>query len=847
MFFAANGPASAWDEEERRMLRGSPRGLAALLAVIALASAGAPAQSDTDGLVSIAEKTRGLERLGGLFDLYIDRDRGTVWLELPPPGDRGVAAEFLYAEGLVSGLGSNPVGLDRGRLGTTRVVRVRLVGPRVLFEEPNLGFRAMTRDSAERRAVDESFATSVLWGGEIAARSAEGRTLVDITSFLVRDAHGVVSTLADTDQGSFELDPARSAVDLNATLALPANLEFEAVLTFTSDDPGGHVRSTAPHPGAVTLVQHYSFIQLPDADYRPREFDPRTGSIHITFQDYAVPLTEPIEQRWIVRHRLRKVDPSVDRSRAVEPIVYYVDPGIPEPVRGAVIDGARWWETAFDRAGFTGGFRVEMLPDDVHPMDVRYNVIEWVHRSTRGWSHGGGVVDPRTGERVKGHVRLGSLRIRQDILIFEGLAGADGTGRGGPDDPVQLALARIRQLSAHEVGHTLGLAHNFAASTYGRASVMDYPAPWVRVDGSGALDFSQAYATGVGEWDVHAIRYAYSEFPPGIDERRALGRIVREGLERDLLFLTDEDARPAGAAHPLANLWDNGADPVAELAAVLDVRATALARFGEANVATGRPLALLEETLAPVYFYHRYQAEAAAKSVGGLEYSYAVRGDGQPLSRPVPADTQRRALDALLAVLDPSSLDLPDKVIAALVPRPAGHGPNREMFGSRTRPAFDPLGAAATAAGQIAERLLQPERLARMVDFHRRDPAFPGVDEVARTVIDRVFGDGGGEPDRHAEIRRAVQWVVVERMLSLAADTDVSQAVRTHLDAALRDLADRLESDAGVDDVGRAHRSMMRAEIQGYLRNREWQASERWRPMPPPPGSPIGTTACSHD
>jgi hypothetical protein len=376
---------------------------------------------------------------------------------------------------------------------------------------------------------------------------------------------------------------------------------------------------------------------------------------------------------------------------------------------------------------------------------------------------------------------------------------------------------------------------------------MDYPAPWVRVGAGNHLDFSQAYATGVGDWDFHAIRYAYSEFPPGIDERGALGRIALEGLDRDLLFLTDEDARPAGAAHPLANLWDNGADPVAELVSVLAVRSAALARFGESNIAPGRPLALLEEALAPVYFYHRYQAEAAAKSIGGLVYSYAVRGDGQPHARPVPADTQRRALEVLLSILDPDALDLPESVIAVLLPRPAGHGPNREMFGSRTHPAFDPLGAAATAAGQVVEMVLQPERLARMVDFHRRDPAFPDVDELARAMVARVFAETDGERPRHAEIRRAVQWVVAERMLTLVSSPDVSQAVRAHLDAALRDLGDRLETDVGTDDVERVHRAMMKAEIEDYRANREWRVSDRWRPMPPPPGSPIGAAACSHD
>jgi Met-zincin/Domain of unknown function (DUF5117) len=793
------------------------------------------------GLPGISKLAAGLEKKEGLLDLYLDRQKGKIWLEVPPATGRdGEVGSYLYVEGLLTGLGSNPVGLDRGQLGDTRVVTLRRVGGRLLVEQPNLRFRALSENPAELRAVRESFATSILWAGEIAALEPDGRALVDFTPFLVRDAHEIASRMKRAGQGAWKLDPARSVVDPESCLAFPENLELESLLTYQSDEPGELVRETAPTASSVTLVQHHSLLRLPEPGYEPRRFDPRAGSFSVDFFDYAAPLAAPIEVRWLVRHRLQKVDPAAARSRVKEPIVFYVDPGAPEPVRSALVEGASWWREAFDKAGFVDGYRVELLPEGAHPLDARYNVIQWVHRSTRGWSYGGGVIDPRTGEMVKGHVTLGSLRVRQDRLLFEGLLGVDKTGSGAADDPVRLSLARIRQLAAHEVGHALGLSHNFAASTYGRASVMDYPAPLIGISADNRLDVSQAYGVGVGEWDVQAVRYAYAELPPGTDERKALEDILREGEARGLLFLTDEDARSEGSAHPRAHLWDNGPDAVAGLLHALRVREIGLAGFGERNIAAGQPVSLLQEVLVPLYFHHRYQLEAATKVVGGLEYTYAIRGPGEPASRPVDGKQQRAALAAVLRVLAPETLDLPEPVIALMLPRPAGYQPNREMFTGLTSPTFDPLAAASTAADMAVQGLLRPERTARLVDFHRRDPSLPGLDEVLSSLIETSFGGAAAKSPRHDELRRTVQWVVVRRLIGLSGDPQASPGVRARVDAALRGLGKRLSPAAGGGDES-AHRAFLAREIERYLeRGEQMPAGQRPVPPPPPPGQPIG-------
>jgi len=792
-----------------------------------------PPSTMLNDVAEIAAKTASMQRIDGYIPLYWDEANGKLLMEISRFGE-----EMLYHTSLPGGVGSNPIGLDRNQIGSQHLVRFDRVGPRVLMVEPNYKYRSITSDAAERRAAEESFATSVLAGFKVEAASSAS-VLVDATDFFLSDMHGVAAQLRATQQGNYSLDRDRSALYLPRTKGFPRNTEVEATLTFrTSDTPGNLISGVAPTADAVTVREHHSFVALPEPGYKPRRADPRVGMIPLQFADYASPFTGPLETRWILRHRLEKKDPNAAVSEPVKPIVYYVDNGVPEPIRSALVEGASWWSEAFEAAGFRNAFQVKILPADADPMDARYNVINWVHRATRGWSMGDAVIDPRTGEIVKGNVILGSLRIRQDVLIARGLIpqydelGDEALSQLDPaTSPSMMALARIRQLSAHETGHTIGLDHNMAASTYGRASVMDYPAPNVKIV-DGKLDLSDAYAKGIGAYDKFAIRYAYSQFAPGANEEAELEKIAEEAP----LFVKDPDARPVSAAHPLGSVWDSGSDPVASLRHEIEVRRIALEQFGMRSIGTGTPLSSLEELLLPLYLHHRYQLEAAAKSLGGVDYTYSVKEKGSVSPKPIRAivwpQRQRDALAAILSTLDPRFLAIPQRILDLIPPRAYGYeSGTAELFDKRTAPAFDPMAAVTVAADLAVSALLEPHRCARLVQHHDENAANPPMSEVTGKLIDVAMQSGA--------VARTTRSVIVTRLMDLASAADIDPQVRAQATESLRKLSTRLAAASkSGEEIELAHRRATRDDIEQFLIRPD---APRKRIVPPamPPGPPI--------
>ncbi|NNL94023.1 MAG: DUF5117 domain-containing protein [Xanthomonadales bacterium] len=809
------------------------------VAIVILMSfgSGAYAQDPPD----LQDRLADLAALDGFIPLLWDEQQGKLFMQIENMGE-----DFLYQSSMPRGIGSNDLLLDRGQLGNTHVVRFFRSGPRVLLIADNLYFRATSDDLAEQAAVEQSFAESVLWGFPVELDNGDS-VLVDATGFFLRDAHDLSTRLSRSGQGSYSVDPERSAIYLPRTRSFPDNSEVEAIMTYTGQpqfngDQPNVLPSVVPDPTAITVHLHHSLVRLPDSQYTPVPFDPRAGYIGSPSEegyiDYSSEVGSPMRTAYARTHRLEKQDPTAEISDPVEPIVYYVDPGTPEPIRSALVDGANWWNQAFEAAGYRDAFRVEILPVDADPMDVRFNVIQWVHRSTRGWSYGGSVVDPRTGEIIKGHVTLGSLRVRQDYLIAEGLLSPYGSDEV-PGEMLEMSLARIRQLSAHEVGHTLGIAHNFAASTQGRSSVMDYPFPLIGFNEDGSLDLSDAYDTGIGEWDKRAILYGYQDFAEGVDESAARAAIVQQTIDSGLLFVDDADARDVGTAHPLGNLWDNGSDPLAELEHLLRVRQYALSRFSLHNIRDGRPTATLEEVLVPIYLLHRFQIEAAGKLLGGQNFSYQLRGDGQPDSEPVSASRQQQALDALLQTLAADFLVLPQHISALISPRPPGHSLGRESFARRTGAVFDPLSPAESAARLTLDVLLNRTRLERMNRASLADSSLPSASTVLRALVERTW-----QMDRENGARGAVQRIVASQVLNrlypLAIDSRASSDLRAQALAELSELQRWLERVSGSreDKDWKQFLELARFDIRRYMAR-----PGDFDPTPPPvapPGSPIG-------
>jgi hypothetical protein len=738
---------------------------------------------------------------------------------------------------LTAAIGSNDIGLDRNQLGRERIVKFERRGPKLLLIEPNSFYRANSKNEAEVKAVQQSFAQSVLFGFSIVAEES-GKILIDVSDFLVQDVHDVTGRLKAANQGSYALDKSRSAMYMERTKNFPQNSEFEVILTFTGQATGEFIRSVTPTSSAITVREHHSFVELPDGNYKPRKFDPRAGYFNTSYYDYATHFSEPLEQRFITRHRLEKKDPTAAISEAVKPIVYYVDPGAPEQVRNALIEGASWWNQAFEAVGYKNAFQVKVLPEDADPMDVRYNVINWVHRSTRGWSYGASVTDPRTGEIIKGHVSLGSLRDRQDYLIFEGLLSPYENGKPVPKELEDLVVQRLRQLSAHEVGHTLGLAHAYSSSSEGRTSVMDYPQPYVKLV-NGKIDVSEAYTNQIGVWDKVAINFGYQDFPKGTNEGTALNEIIQNSLKAGLTFLTDQDARPQGGAHPYTHLWDNGKDAANELNRMLELRSVVLKNFGEKNIKEGTAMAMLEEVLVPMYFYHRYQIEAASKLIGGLNYRYALKGDGQPVTEFVTALQQENALNALLKSVSPNALMLPENLLKIIPPRPLGYERHREVIKIKTGLTFDALAIAEEAANGTFGMILRPERANRLVEHHARNSSLPSLESVLDQLISATI-KANGKLGYEGAVQMTTNNALFVNLAALAQHSEAAAQSRAITRLKLNQLKSWLTTKINIttDEEWKAHYVYLANEINDFFTDIKAYKPENL--FAAPPGQPIG-------
>ncbi len=766
----------------------------------------------------------------GFFDFIYEEKSNKIFLEVDK-----LNYDFLYIHSLTTGLGSNDIGLDRGQLGDQKIVRFKKYGNKLLLIQPNQKYRAYTDNILEKNSVKEAFAFSVIYGFEI-IDSDSGAYKIDLTPFLMQDAHGVSDRLNSLKQGNYKIDLSKSSIELTNTKAFPKNVEFEALLTYKGRPNSYLIPSVSPDSKLISLIQHHSFIELPDDDYSTREFDPRSGAIMISYMDYATDIEKPIIKRKIIRHRLKKKNVNSEYSEPEEPIIYYLDPGTPEPVKSALIEGALWWNDAFEEIGFKNAFQVKVLPEGADPMDCRYNMIQWVHRSTRGWSYGASVVDPRTGEIIKGHVSLGSLRIRQDFLIAQSLMNRPYEFDNDNDQPMlDLALARIRQLSAHEVGHTLGFAHNFASSSNNRSSVMDYPHPLLAINKDG-IDFSNSYSVGIGDWDKVSVAYTYSEINDQ-NEKPFLDKILENAYKKGLRFITDSDARSSSGSHVNAHLWDNGKNVTQNLNEIFKIREKAISNFSEYNIKKGEPFSKLEDLFVPLYFMHRYQTEAVIKLIGGMDYNYSTRGDGQLIVKDLEYKIQNDALQSVLKSLDAKHLTIPKNILNLFPPRAYGYPSNRESFKGRTGVSFDPFSAAQTASEFSINLLLNAERLNRIKVQSSVNSSRFNLNKLFDDILSSTFGKNHKDEYLN-EIQHIINTNILTYLLKITIDKNAFVQVQNTANKYINLISNNNFKSSKL------HYEDYQFIIKDFKTNPESYKGKISKKIPD--GSPIGSESCNY-
>ena len=764
----------------------------------------------------------------GYFDYTYNNDNGKITLAIDK-----LDQEFLYVNSLSRGIGSNDLGLDRGQLGNARVVYFTKKGDKIFLIQPNLKYISTSENTLENKAVDQAFARSVLYGFKI-IKSENNKHYIDLTPFILQDVHGVSIRLKNSSSGSYSLDLLKSAIDLERTKAFPKNIEFDVMLTFTGNPKGSLVRSVTPTPSNLTVNQHHSFIQLPDNNYMKRGFDPRSGSNPFIVYDYSTPINEPTEQRYIVRHRLEKKNKENEISEPVEPIVYYLDNGTPEPVKTALLEGGKWWNQAFESIGYKDAFQIKILPENADPMDIRYNLIQWIHRSTRGWSYGASIVDPRTGEIIKGQVSLGSLRVRQDYMILLGLT-------ENPNDEinnkkiVETSLDRIRQLSAHEIGHTLGFAHNYLSSISNRSSVMDYPHPKIDIV-DGKINLDNAYDKDIGEWDKVSVAYAYSDFSSGLDELTELNKIIEAASKKGLGFISDSDSRPIGSAHPFSHLWDNGELPYKELNKLLNVRKIALNTIDLNHLKNNEPYSKIEDILVPVYLLHRYQIEATAKAIGGLKYQYFVKNKKSEKIEFVDNDLQIKSLESLISVIDPKNLTLPNDLISIITPRSFSNNRTRENFKSNTGVAFDYISASSSILNHTFNLLFNYQRVNRIVQQNMLNNNLMSLDKYFDNIIDSLFNFNSSNT-YEMELNKNSKSIILDYVFNLYSHPALYDNGRSIVLNKILKIKKELNFKNVFD-------SLLIKRINHFLDNPdEYNISQNYNI---PDGSPIGDFSCDY-